>query len=37
MWASAGTLAGILTIAIGWSVESDTKRKAAKTKTTPTP
>jgi hypothetical protein len=36
MWASAGTLAGILTVAIGWSVESDTKRKAAaKVTTTP--
>lgn len=35
LWASAGTLAGVLTVAIGWSVESDKKRKAAKTKTAP--
>ena len=35
LWASAGTLAGVLTVAIGWSVESDKTRKAAKTKTAP--
>jgi len=35
IWASAGTLVGVLTVAIGWSVESDTKRKAAKTKAKP--
>ncbi|MEY9906476.1 serine/threonine protein kinase [Catenulispora sp. MAP12-49] len=29
LWASAGTLAGILTVAIGWAVEADAKRKAA--------
>lgn len=31
LWASAGTLTGVLTVAIGWAVEADGKKKAAKT------
>lgn len=33
LWASAGTLTGIMTVAIGWAVEAEAKRKAATPKT----